>query len=271
MSETSRSGTCDLVRDWASRLGKSVYGVRSIARHLLKGGVVATNIELLPGWVDEVLSHAPFFRVTHDPEKREEMRLELASRYLYERDIEVLMATKAFGKGEGRGLMVIDEAHNEIGNRRMQAKDMTQALKKLSLSRHRGFDILIVTQDMDNTDVAARRLSGLEIRLINWKHWARIPVIDFKLLPRPIFLAQTFPTKKLQDIKNPAKRLKFEMFLVSWYGKLFDTFQDYELDDELEDEFVRHWLPLSREEAAEVLAISRGEIRDLAALSAGGA
>ena len=61
------------------------------------------------------------------------------------------------------------------------------------------------------------------------------------------------------------------MFFVSWYGKLFDTFQDYELDDELEDEFLRHSVFHRRGKRPPKVAISRGAIRDRAALSAGGA
>jgi hypothetical protein len=55
--------------------GKSLYAVRKIARKLLAGGVVATNIELgshpkYPEWWKELLKHAPYYRLCRDPEKR---------------------------------------------------------------------------------------------------------------------------------------------------------------------------------------------------------
>lgn len=237
--------------------GKSLYAVRKIARHLLKGGVVTTNIELLDKWWEEVLSHAPYYRFCRDAEKRRHYQIEMVRRYAYEPDFQKLMAAKVRGSGEGRGLMILDEAHNEIGHRQWKVQDQSKALRKLTLSRKRGWDVLIVTQDMDNTDVAARRLSGLEIRVINWRQWVKVPITHNPLLPFNLFLAQTFPTSKAKDIKNVNKRLEFEMYHVGWYGRLYKTDQDYDLADEVgEDRVQGALLPLSAEAAEAIVGAS---------------
>lgn len=224
--------------------GKSLYGARASARALLQGKVVASNVRFVPGWEKRVLEHSPYYKFA-GKHSRQKQRDELLRRYYYEPDFGRLLSARIRGKGQGRGLRVFDEAHNEINNREWEKENQKIMLKRFSLSRKRGWDDLVISQHMKNTDAAVRRISGIEIKMIDWKQLMRLPVIGTEFLPFHAFLAMAYPVEESGNahMQSVRKKLFSEFFLLGWWKDLYDTMEDYELDDEVAAEAV--WLPFA--------------------------
>jgi hypothetical protein len=211
--------------------GKSYYGARKIADALLRGKVVATNMKLVPGWERIILSHSPYYRAS---KKKPQFEREIRTRYAYVPDIEHLVSATIRGKGESRGVRMIDEAHNEINNRTWMAENQKVILRRMALARKRGWDDYILAQHRDNTDAALRRISGVEIKLINWRQLVILPVFQTQLLPFNLFLAMAFPLSGQRHARK-VKVLWRELYRLGWQKNIYDTFEDFDLrtlDDE---------------------------------------
>lgn len=218
--------------------GKSYYGARKIADALLRGKVVATNMKLVPGWEKIVLSHSPYYRSSSKKEKYER---EILTRYAWVPDIEYLVSSTIRGKGESRGVRLIDEAHNEINNRTWLAENQKLVLRRMALARKRGWDDYILAQHRDNTDAALRRISGVEIKLINWRQLVILPFFQTKLLPFNLFLAMAFPLSGQRHARK-TKVLWRELYGLGWQKNIYDTFEDFDLRT-IEDEDPREIYP----------------------------
>lgn len=223
--------------------GKSLYGARAIGKALNSGRVVASNMRLLDGWQEQVLRHNPFYRVGGQKYKREAVR-EISTRYWYERDFRKLLGARIRGYGEGRGLRLFDEAHLALNNREWDKDDQKLMLKRLSLSRKRGWEDLIISQHKKNTDMAIRRIAFSEIQVVNLQKTILVPVIGAKLLPCRLFYAQEF---KLEESnmggEKLGKRIKWEIYPLGWWRDIYDTNEDYEFADDLDDAGVLLPLP----------------------------
>lgn len=232
--------------------GKSLYGARETAHALQSGRVVASNMRLRENWPELVLKHSALWWTSGRRERRE-MVENLRGHYHYEPDLSKLVSTRIHGFGERRGLMILDEAHNDINNRGWAKDNQQMFLRKLSLARKRGWRVLLLSQHKDNTDVSARRIAMCETRLVNWQQLLRVPAIGVQLLPFPLFLAITRTLNT--DAQVTGKRedqgmiLGRQLFRVSWYGRLYDTFEDYGIVDD-EDDMNAVWLPRRVAESA---------------------
>jgi len=222
--------------------GKSFFACKKIAEALLRGRVVASNILLVEGWEHKVLSHAPHYKFSGQ-RKKKFYREEMLTRYYHCTDMQELVNLRLRGNGENRGLRVIDEAHNELNNREWVENNQKGILRKLSLSRKRGWETYFIAQHKDNTDAAIRRIAAVEVRLLNWRQFLHWPVFHTPLLPFNLFLAQAFPLNVSGNAMKAQKPLWREMFLLSWEKNLYDTFQDYDIPEE-EDSVPGIWLPL---------------------------
>jgi len=218
--------------------GKSYYGARKIADALLRGKVVITNMQLVPGWEKLVLSHSPYYKTS---KKKESFEREIRSRYAFEPDIEFLVSATIRGKGESRGIRVIDEAHNEINNRAWMAENQKTILKRMALARKRGWDDYILAQHRDNTDMSMRRISGVEVKLINWRQILEMPFFHTKLLPFNLFLAMAFPMNN--HLRKEKKVLWRELYGLGWQKNIYDTFEDFDHRNNVEELEFRDWVP----------------------------
>lgn len=223
--------------------GKTYYGCRKIADGLLKGKVVLTNVQLAENWEHTILSHAPHYRIAGKRRKRE-FRMEMRERYAYVPSIDEIVHARIHGRGQERGIRVIDEAHNEINNREWAEHNQKQMLKVMALSRKRGWDDYIIAQHQNNTDAALRRIATVEIRMVDWQQVTKLPVFQTKLLPFHLFLAQAYPTNIPANVKRAGTPLWKELFLLSWQRKLYNTFQDYEIENFRPEEFDGVILPV---------------------------
>ncbi len=219
--------------------GKSFYAVRQIAQALLRGKVVFGNVELVEDWAAIVARHNRYVRFSRS--KRRHYELELRSRYLFVPDVEKMTKVKVHGIGEGRALLVLDEAHNDLNNRDWQSSESKEFLRWLSLARKKGCITYIISQHKDNTDAGARRIATTQIQVVNYKQVTRVPVMDVSLFPVPLFRAfcylnnDAMPTGAVR-----AKPLWKKLYTLNWCKRLYGTHQLY---GELDDDPDAIWLP----------------------------
>lgn len=230
--------------------GKSMYGVRTGVRALLSGRVFASNIALghrdrsgqfvpFEGWERILLRHSPYYLFASKAEKRYQ-EAEIRTRYYFERDFGRLLALRLHGYGEARGIRVFDESQDSFNNRQWKDENQQLMLRRFARARKRGWADYIISQHAKNTDIAVRRISGQEIRVVNWRQHMRVPIVGTPLLPVPLFLAMGFP---IEETSNPyVNRLgkpRFrEVYTMSYYRKVYDTYDDIEFDDDFETELV---------------------------------
>lgn len=227
--------------------GKTTYGARKLGRAFLEGRVVASNIKLPPDWSLIVAKHFPGWWRMKDS-ARQSLRAELERRYAWEPDMNALVRAKIHGKGEGRGVMLIDEAHLVMNNRSWEKDEQNEFIGELAHARKRGWTVYIIAQHADNTDVAARRIATANIQLLNWRQLTRMPLLGTPMLPVPLFLAMAFPLNGTKGVVNTNKVLFREVFTLGWTKRLFDTTQELFEDDD--DDSNRIWLPLPRQAGA---------------------
>jgi hypothetical protein len=238
--------------------GKSFFAVRKMAQALVRGRAVFGNVELRPGWEAIVARHNPYIRYG-SRKAREEYEVDLLRRYHYEPSLERLTKVRLHGRGEGRGLLVLDEAHNDLNNRDWQSTQSKEFLRWLTLVRKKGIVVYIVSQHRANTDAGARRIATTMIQVVNYKQVTRIPVLGVSLLPVPVFRAFCFLNEE-SSVKGQGreKPLWKEIYTLTWHRRLYGTTQ---LFGEDEDEPDAIWLPRPRaeveaERAARVAAAS---------------
>jgi hypothetical protein len=224
--------------------GKSFYAVRQIARALLSGKVVFGNVELVDGWSKIMARHNRYVRFS--AKRRAEYELDLESRYLFVPEIERMTKVKIHGLGEGRAVLVLDEAHNDLNNRDWQSTESKEFLRWLSLVRKKGANTYIISQHKDNTDAGARRIATTQIQVVNYKQITRVPVLDIALCPIPVFRAFCF----LNNDAMPAgvaksKPLWRKWYFLNWTKNLYGTHQ---LFGEIDDDPDAIWLPRTIEE-----------------------
>jgi hypothetical protein len=198
--------------------------------------------------------------------RREAVR-EISTRYWYERDFRTLLGARIKGRGEGRGLRVFDEAHNELNNREWEKDEQKLMLKRLSLSRKRGWEDYIISQHKKNTDVAIRRIAHSEIQVVDFQKLVVIPILGTKLLPFHFFRANEYKLEEnAMGGEKLGKRIRMEFYTLNWWKNIYDTFEDYEFEDTLDDFGIV--LPLT---LAQLLAATEGGAEADTPLGAAGA
>jgi hypothetical protein len=95
-------------------MGKSAYAVRAIAQAFITGRAVAGNVNLVEDWAERVARHNPYTLAGRRRGVTAALVKDLRERYHYADTLEELTWAKLHGKGEGRGVLVLDEAHNEL-------------------------------------------------------------------------------------------------------------------------------------------------------------
>jgi Zonular occludens toxin (Zot) len=206
--------------------GKTWYCVRQMLRAVEKGQFVATNIELRPGW-QYVLAkrRRPWSKAAAS---------RLADKYdklLYtSTDLDELMSLrlppcgkcKSCKKGEpcgkeGRGLVVLDEAHEWLNTRTLgQDRDGRARIVTWS-SHHRkfGWNVQLVTQDDKRIDVQVRGNHEYHKKLKNLR---KVPILGFHPFPN-LFVAHTY----WHGQARKRDRVGLEMYRLTKLANLYDT------------------------------------------------
>ncbi len=192
--------------------GKSFYAIRKAAMALAEGKVVATNVELAPDAFDRIAARNPLRR----GESRRRRADELRRHCLVTDDLAELFSLRLRGRGESRGVMVLDEAHNWMNARSWSADDRASIVRFFTQHRKLGWDVYLITQDVEMIDRQVRGLAEYVVTLRNLKRakWGGIPVS-----PVNLFLA----VWRWHAIGRTV--VKRELFPLDWTKDLYDTHQ----------------------------------------------
>jgi hypothetical protein len=218
--------------------GKSFRLVCGICEHLSAGGYVASNVPLIEDWYERLAKRSLLRRAVPGAVAKREA--DLKTRFFYSEDVNELLRVKTAGKKEGRGLWVLDEAHEHLNSRTWGAEERLVYIKWLSRSRHRGWNVELGTQHFDSLDKQLRDRIEFEEVIRNLR---RAQIMGLPIVPFNLFMSIKVwiggPTQGQK--KHVAKR---RFYLLDDRRKLYDTHGLRDLaDDELAGEQAI-WLPL---------------------------
>jgi hypothetical protein len=167
--------------------GKSYFAVRKIADALAAGKVVVTNVPLSDDYAQRAARAHPIRRLFPGLVRRRAARY--PPRVLITRSLEEVMRVRVAGEGEGRAVVVLDEAHVWL-NSRMWGKDTTRAevIEWVSGHRHLGLDIYLISQHIEDIDKQVRNRVEYRVRLRNLR---RVKVAGIPIFPVNTFVAIT--------------------------------------------------------------------------------
>lgn len=211
--------------------GKSYYAVRKLAQALEAGKYVATNVELAPDAARRVANRNVFRWLRWG--RRRRMADLFASRTYVAEDLGELFKLRLPGGKEGRGVMVLDEAHTWLNSRNWGDGDREAIVKFFTRHRKLGWDIYLITQDADMLDKQVRCLFEYHVHLRNLRKARLLGVIPF--VPFNLFLGiwTWFATGSRQVVNR-------ECYVLGWQRKLYDTHQ-LAFGADVEDDVI--WLP----------------------------
>ncbi len=192
--------------------GKSYYGVRKAVESLERGKMVITNFRMTPEWQDKVVDRHWFRWLI--PGRRRELKSLWRSRSLVVKDLKELMKVRVEGKGEGRCVVIIDEAHLFMNARSWNDEDRMDLVQWASLSRKLGFDVYLITQDLKSLDRQVRDRLTYQVDLANLKQFK---VMGLRIVPFNFFLAIWHYHGSGTNI------VKREMYRLNYQAKLYDT------------------------------------------------
>jgi hypothetical protein len=151
--------------------GKSYTSVNLIVEAILAGKCVAGNVELVGDWPQRIARrHWPFW-IRRFARKR--FLDHARDRYHFSEDLEELFNIRLDGKGESRGLMVLDEAHNWMNARSWSKGDRAEIVRFFSQHRKFGWDVELIAQDAEMIDKQVRVLAeyiayGRNLKKAKW-------------------------------------------------------------------------------------------------------
>jgi len=187
--------------------GKTYAAMRFIADAVARGKVVATNCQLKPDWPTRVAKENPIRRVIpYAAARRGEQYL---PRVFISEDLDELFRVRTPGSGEGRALMVLDEAHRWMNSRMWNAQgtNRQQVIDWMTAHRHYGFDVVLLTQYVDMIDKQVRHLIEYRTRVRNLK---RERIAGVRVFPFNFFVAVT----ELEGSKAK-RRQKTDFYLLN--------------------------------------------------------
>lgn len=210
--------------------GKSYYAVRKMLDALEGGRCVASNVALVEGWAESFARSHPVRRFI--PGRRDALAREWEARSFVSHDLGELFRVRMPGRREGRGVMVLDEAHNWMNSRLWKDSDRLELVRFFSQHRKLGWDVYLISQDANNIDRQVRSLFEYHVTLRNLK---RFKLAGVPLLPVNLFLA----IWKWNGAGGAV--VKRETYRLNSTAKLYDTLAtSHGLQDEAADAI---WLP----------------------------
>lgn len=211
--------------------GKSYYAVRKAADSLEKGKFVITNVPMVPDWHERVADRHPLRWML--PGRRSALKARWRGRVLHiGDDFSQLRKVRLKGAGEGRGVVVLDEAHVWMNSRLWRDDDRLDIVNWFSQHRKLGFDVYLITQDANNIDRQVRALFEYHVHLRNLK---KMKVAGVPVSPMNLFLA----IWKWHAAKGAV--VKREAYRLNWTKGLYDTMGMYGENARTPDDVL--WLP----------------------------
>lgn len=245
--------------------GKSYYAMRKLVQSIQAGKYVVTNLTLREDWEALVARRDVIGRLSG--KKILDIERFLRKRY-YQLDpddpeaIRDLFRVRLRGEKEGRGVAILDEAHNWLNARMWTDDDRAEYVRWFTQHRKLGFDVYLISQAIESIDAQIRRLIEYKIVIRNLK---RFRVGGIPLIPVNIFIAITLWESGPGGYQAPSMITKREVFPLSWYRRLYETHGLSHGLDELErDDAI--WLPAEEAEPERSRALVRGAGATLGAL-----
>jgi adenosyl cobinamide kinase/adenosyl cobinamide phosphate guanylyltransferase len=209
--------------------GKSYYAVRKAADALEAGKFVITNVPMVPDWHERVADRHPLRWLL--PGRRRALKARWRGRVLHiGDDFSQLRRVRMDGKGEGRGVVVLDEAHVWMNSRLWRDDDRLEIVNWFSMHRKLGFDVYLITQDANNIDRQVRALFEYHVQLRNLK---KMKVAGIPVSPINFFLA----IWKWHAAKGAV--VKREAYRLNWTKGLYDTMGMYGENAHTPDDVIR--------------------------------
>lgn len=192
--------------------GKSYYCVRTIVDQLEAGKVVVTNVALVDDWAER-LARANIFRRLW-PGRCAKAAADFRRRLFVITDLPELFRVRVAGRGEGRAVAVLDEAHNWMNARAWNEGGRMDVVRWFTQHRKLGFDVYLITQDALNIDRQVRDLFEYHVRLKNLR---KFKVGGIPLFPMNLFLA-------VWGWHDGAKSIvRRQMYLLNGTARLYDS------------------------------------------------
>jgi zona occludens toxin len=168
--------------------GKTYAAMRLIASALGDDKCVVTNCYLKPDWPLRCAKENPVRRAVPPLARRRADTLR--DRVFVSEDLSELFRVRVPGHGEGRAVMVLDEAHRWMNSRMWSAKGQGRAevIDWMTAHRHYGFDVFLLTQYVDMIDKQVRHLIEYRTRVRNLK---RERIAGVRIFPFNVFVAIT--------------------------------------------------------------------------------
>jgi hypothetical protein len=162
-----------------------------------------------------------------------------------------LFSLRLRGRGEGRGVMVLDEAHYWLNARNWGADDREAIVTFFTQHRKLGWDVYLIVQDAEMIDKQVRRLIEFHVELKNLRR-VKVCLGLLPLSPVNLFLANWW-WHGMRHVK-PVKR---ELNRLTWQRRLYDTTQLHH-GIEQDGDADALWLPRQPDDAG-ALAASASE------------
>jgi hypothetical protein len=231
--------------------GKSFYAVRRIAAAVDKGKPVATNVKLDGSAPHRLAGRNPLRRLL--PGGRDKRAGEIARSVLVLDSIEQLMKVRLEGRGEGRGVIVLDEASDWLNARTWNEGDRKRLVKWFSRHRHLGWDVYLIVQHEKMIDAQVRALVETEIQLRAMRKARAFGIPIGWVIPWPWFIAHWFWAGA------NGMHQRTEVYFLDGCRKLYDTHEySASLDDADDPDVIV--LPLAAPEVS-VSEAKRGRRR----------
>lgn len=161
--------------------GKSYYATRIIAAALDSGIPVATNVELRDDAPERIANGNPFRWLI--PGRRRRVAEQIRRSLFVSDDLDELFAVQLRGRGENRGLMVIDEAGDELNTRAWNEDGREARITWFRQHRKTGWKVVLIVQDLEMVDKHIRRVVEEHVILRNLRRFRPLglPVVPFNL------------------------------------------------------------------------------------------
>jgi Zonular occludens toxin (Zot) len=225
--------------------GKSYMCIRLIAENLSRGKFVATNATLVPGWERKLARRAPWRLLVPGAVKEAEERFR--SRSYHTNSLQEVMSihlgcsicgaeryqptaakeqwpkycAHRGGFKEGRGVAVLDEAHEWLNNRFWGDEDRRQINRWFAEHRKGGWDVYVITQHLDSLDKQVRDRIEYHVVLRNLR---RVKIAGIPISPVNLFLAIHLWARGSAGAGARRHVSKRQLFLLDSRRKLYDSF-----------------------------------------------
>lgn len=176
--------------------GKSYTSIKIIDEFIHDGKSVVTNVALRPDFPEQMARyHTPLGRWRKNAVARKaEM---YRSRIHICEDLSEITRVRFSGKEEGRGKVVIEEAHRSMnvrsgrGSKTVEGQERKAVVNYASGHRHYGADLVLITQAIGNLDVQVRNLVEFHAEVRDFRKFPAIGMLCLLIPGGHLFLRKT--------------------------------------------------------------------------------